>query len=98
VAGRIKQFGRFVMLVPKELDPASTGRDVPLPQPRPKNIPGDAPAASSPPADDKPAETKPAGAAAIEPPAAEPSGPTATHQTANVPLPKPRPKAAPERT
>jgi membrane-bound lytic murein transglycosylase A len=36
-AGRFKQFGRFVMLVPNELDPARLERgDVPLPRPRPK--------------------------------------------------------------
>ena len=36
-AGRFKQFGRFVMLVPNELDPgAARARDVPLPLPRPK--------------------------------------------------------------
>ncbi len=55
VAGRIKQFGRFVMFVPKELDPASTGSDIPLPQPRPKTIPGDGLVTSSTPAAGKPA-------------------------------------------
>ena len=35
-AGRFKQFGRFVMLVPNELDPARLERPVPLPLPRPK--------------------------------------------------------------
>jgi membrane-bound lytic murein transglycosylase A len=35
-AGRFKQFGRFVMLVPNELDPGRLERDVPLPLPRPK--------------------------------------------------------------
>jgi len=35
-AGRFKQFGRFVMLVPNELDPERLERDVPLPLPRPK--------------------------------------------------------------
>ncbi len=38
IAGRIKQNGRFVMLVPKSLDPVSTVR-VPLPPARPKDIP-----------------------------------------------------------
>jgi membrane-bound lytic murein transglycosylase A len=37
VAGRIKQFGRFVMLVPSALDPVATAH-VPLPKPRPKGI------------------------------------------------------------
>lgn len=40
VAGRVKQFGRFVMLLPKELDPVVTSRGVPLPVPRPKDLPG----------------------------------------------------------
>jgi len=35
-AGRFKQFGRFVMLVPNELDPGRLERDVPLPPARPK--------------------------------------------------------------
>ena len=35
-AGRFKQFGRFVMLVPNELDPTRLERPVPLPLPRPK--------------------------------------------------------------
>src|SRR5581483_6055693 len=44
IAGRIKQFGQFVMLVPKELDPVATPLEVPLPRPRPNDIPGDKPA------------------------------------------------------
>lgn len=35
-AGRFKQFGRFVMLVPNELDPGRLERHVPLPPARPK--------------------------------------------------------------
>ena len=39
VAGRIKQFGKFVMLVPKDLSVRTTGPNViPLPPPRPKAI------------------------------------------------------------
>lgn len=34
-AGRFKHFGRFVMLVPNELDPGRLSRNVPLPRPRP---------------------------------------------------------------
>jgi membrane-bound lytic murein transglycosylase A len=34
-AGRFKQFGRFVMLIPKEINPAITAKEIPLPKPRP---------------------------------------------------------------
>lgn len=37
IAGRIKQFGKFVMLVPKDVTVKGT-IDVPLPRPRPKDI------------------------------------------------------------
>jgi membrane-bound lytic murein transglycosylase A len=36
IAGRIRHLGRFVMLVPRELDIAAAGREVPLPMPKPK--------------------------------------------------------------
>jgi membrane-bound lytic murein transglycosylase A len=36
IAGRIKQMGRFTMLVPREIDPAIVARHVPLPLARPK--------------------------------------------------------------
>jgi peptidoglycan lytic transglycosylase A len=36
IAGRIRHFGRFVMLLPREIDIAATGREAPLPVPRPK--------------------------------------------------------------
>jgi membrane-bound lytic murein transglycosylase A len=35
VAGRIRQQGRFVMLLPRELDMVEAGRAMPLPQPKP---------------------------------------------------------------
>jgi peptidoglycan lytic transglycosylase A len=41
VAGRIKQFGKFVMLVPQSVAVKAT-IDIPLPQPRPKDIVADA--------------------------------------------------------
>ncbi len=43
IAGRIKQFGRFVMLVPGKLSAALATTNVPLPQPRPETIAGDEP-------------------------------------------------------
>jgi membrane-bound lytic murein transglycosylase A len=78
VAGRIKNSGRFVMLLPRALDPVAAGHDVPLPPERPSvfsfNFGGmDDPTA----ADDAPLpEPKPAAAPA---PAAKPKA-------------KPRPK------
>ena len=35
MAGRIKNAGNFVMLLPRELDPIEAGRDTPLPPERP---------------------------------------------------------------
>jgi len=43
IAGRIKQNGRFVMLVPRSLDPVATVH-VPLPRPRPQPLAVNAPA------------------------------------------------------
>jgi membrane-bound lytic murein transglycosylase A len=39
VAGRIKNPARFVMLMPRVLDPLEAGRAMPLPEPRPKRAP-----------------------------------------------------------
>ena len=38
VSGRIKQAARFVMLVPKRLDPVEAGRSLPLPMARPSEL------------------------------------------------------------
>jgi membrane-bound lytic murein transglycosylase A len=38
IAGRIKNPGRFVMLLPRGLDPVEAGRNMPLPTARPKPI------------------------------------------------------------
>ncbi len=40
IAGRIKNPGQFVMLVPRELDPVEAGRDIPLPPERPERAEG----------------------------------------------------------
>jgi membrane-bound lytic murein transglycosylase A len=78
VAGRIKQPGRFAMLVPKELDPVTTVH-IPLPPARPKDIPVAAaePADASPPAESAPEPT---------------TENAAVNAPAGSPLPKPRPK------
>jgi membrane-bound lytic murein transglycosylase A len=41
VAGRIRQQGRFVMLLPRELDMIEAGRATPLPRPKPEIPPDD---------------------------------------------------------
>lgn len=38
IAGRVRQAGRFAMLVPRELDPSEAARELPLPPPRPEFI------------------------------------------------------------
>ncbi len=83
VAGRIKQFGQFVMLAPQSV--AVTGgavevaKDIPLPKPRPFETVADAtPTGSTP-------ET-------ARPPIAAATG-GAVQQAKDIPLPKSRPKA-----
>jgi membrane-bound lytic murein transglycosylase A len=83
VAGRLKNNARFVMLVPKTLDPVERGRKLPVPDERPsakiaKLFPQTPPPADQP----KPAATAPASAASAQ---------------ASVPLPAARPKEAPVR-
>ena len=41
ISGRFKHNGQFVMLFPKSIDPFATIREIPLPKPRPANIPQD---------------------------------------------------------
>ena len=90
VAGRLKSNMRFVMLVPKSLDPVARGRQLPLPDARPseqiaKLFPQTAPAPS--PAKDQPKDQKTASSA---------STPTVGQTGATtVPLPVERPKSAP---
>jgi membrane-bound lytic murein transglycosylase A len=67
VAGRIKNPGRFFMLVPRALDPVSAGRDTPLPLRRPNAL---AVAGTGLGIAGAPADTKPAVAAAPVPVAA----------------------------
>ncbi|MGH6727516.1 MAG: murein transglycosylase A [Pseudolabrys sp.] len=55
IAGRIKQFGKFVMLVPKDVSASGTAPDaVPLPRPRPIEITADNTPTASIPAPTKP--------------------------------------------
>src|SRR4051812_46780801 len=39
IAGRVKNPARFVMLMPRALDPIEAGKAMPLPEPRPKSAP-----------------------------------------------------------
>jgi membrane-bound lytic murein transglycosylase A len=91
VAGRLRHNARFVILVPKSLDPMSRGRKLPVPDDRPsakiaRLFPQTAPAP-------KPVEVT---AATNSKPAASPTpAPAAAQNPANqtsVPLPEPRPR------
>jgi membrane-bound lytic murein transglycosylase A len=79
IAGRLKSNMRFVMLVPKSLDPVTRGRKLPLPDARPSaQIARLYP--QTPPAKDQPADQKTASSAST---------------VGQVPLPAERPKNAP---
>src|SRR5438128_2902307 len=83
VAGRLRHNARFVILVPKTLDPVARGRKLPVPDERPsakiaKLFPQDSPK-------DQPKAVTPAAAT------------SATSAQASVPLPAARPKEAPVR-
>jgi membrane-bound lytic murein transglycosylase A len=90
ISGRFRHSMRFVMLVPKSLDPAARGRKMPLPDPRPsekiaKLFP---PADSSKKRPKEPGDgAKPTSASTAAPPVAE----------GKVPLPEARPVIEPER-
>jgi len=97
VSGRLKHNMRFVMLVPKSLDPVARGRKLPLPDPRPseriaKLFPQTEPAKNQ--SRDQSRDQKTA---------ALPAAPTTTGQAPAVassvataiPLPEPRPKIEP---
>ncbi|MDB5620463.1 MAG: MltA [Tardiphaga sp.] len=100
VSGRIKQAARFVMLVPKRLDPVEAGRSLPLPAARPsehiaKLFPQVEPVKEQPKEVAKPAEA----AAFIGPPAPAVAAPAAVAATVAavtaakaVPLPEARPE------
>jgi membrane-bound lytic murein transglycosylase A len=96
IAGRIKNPGRFVMLLPRTLDPVEAGRNTPLPLVRPKatevaepdNGTASVPTAAGPAGEEVPLpEEKPPGALSL-PMALAP---------ADVPLPEPAPAAKPKK-
>jgi membrane-bound lytic murein transglycosylase A len=82
MAGRIKNPGNFVMLLPRALDPVEAGRDMPLPPERPSTFSLNVTTMEDPTAVDVPLpEPKP-----IVEPAPKPAA------TAAAPQRKPRPK------
>ncbi len=103
ISGRLKNNMRFVMLVPKSLDPVARGRRLPLPDPRPsetiaKLFPHTLPAKdqSKDAAKDQPNDQKSAAvtAAPTAPAPVVSTAPTTTAAT-SVPLPEPRPTTIP---
>jgi membrane-bound lytic murein transglycosylase A len=87
IAGRIKNPARFVMLMPRALDPLEAGKAMPLPVARPASAPPPQPL-------EKPAETaapaQPEKPDKPEKPAAKPEA-----QTSVAPLPPDKPLAGP---
>jgi membrane-bound lytic murein transglycosylase A len=108
VAGRLRHNARFVILVPKSLDPVARGRKMPVPDERPSEtiarlFPQTAPSkdpfkeqtnAAKPPEVTAATSTRPAAPAAPPTPAAVPSQSPAVQAAVAkpVPLPEPRPK------
>ena len=85
ISGRFKQPGQFVMLFPNSVDPFSAVRDIPLPKPRPNNIPQDdakPELVAAKPSQAKQAAAKPEAATTAKPQARKPDAKPA--KTANV--------------
>jgi membrane-bound lytic murein transglycosylase A len=103
IAGRIKNPGRFVMLMPRTLDPVEAGKAMPLPLARPASAPPpqplEKPAAPAQP--EKPAakpETQTSAPLPSERPADAPASPRPekpAEAKADVPLPPDKPLASP---
>jgi membrane-bound lytic murein transglycosylase A len=92
VSGRLRHSMRFVMLVPKSLDPIERGRKMPIPDPRPSEIiaklfPQTEPAKTRP---NEPTASTPASVSGV-------AHTSATAVAAAIPLPEARPKIAPVR-
>lgn len=99
VAGRLRHNARFVILVPKSLDPVARARKMPVPDARPSETIAKLFPQTEPPKDQKnaaklPDVTATTGVGAASPPAARPaagSSQTSAVQAVAVPLPEPRP-------
>jgi membrane-bound lytic murein transglycosylase A len=107
VAGRLRHNARFVILVPKSLDPAARGRKMPVPDARPseqiaklfpqttplKDSSREQPNAAKPPEVTAATTTRPAAQAVPTPAAVPTQAPAIQAAVAKpVPLPEPRPK------
>jgi membrane-bound lytic murein transglycosylase A len=107
ISGRFRHSMRFVILVPKSLDPSARGRKMPLPDARPsekiaKLFPQTdpvkkPPAAAEPAKSATPAPATPAPVAPAAPPIAAPASTAQAAIVKPVPLPEARPKIAPAR-
>ena len=99
VSGRLRNNARFIILVPKSLDPAARGRNMPLPDPRPSEkiaklfpqVDANATGAAKPAKNATPATAQPATAAA-------PTSTTSAAATPAVPLPEARPNIPPSQS
>lgn len=99
VSGRLKHPAKFVMLIPKSLDPVARGKTVPLPEDRPSaKIAKLFPQKEPPKEPAKPDAAKPE---SVKPEAAKPDAAagakTVTAAPAVTPLPEARPQAAPQK-
>jgi membrane-bound lytic murein transglycosylase A len=92
VSGRLKHSMRFVMLVPKSLDPVGHGRKLPIPDPRPSEKIAKLFPQTDPPKDkpDEKLAARPAPSMTTGQAAATPATVATT-----IPLPEPRPTSAP---
>jgi membrane-bound lytic murein transglycosylase A len=98
ISGRFRHNARFVILVPKSLDPLARGRKMPVPDERPsekiaKLFPQVDPLKD--PSRDQPRDQKNTAPAAAPAAAAAPSSTTSAAIVKPVPLPEARPKIAP---
>jgi membrane-bound lytic murein transglycosylase A len=100
VSGRLRNNARFIILVPKGLDPVARGRNMPVPDPRPsekiaklfpQDVKNGAGGAAAPAKTATPAAAQPATATA-------PTSTTAAATAAAVPLPEARPNIPPSQT
>jgi membrane-bound lytic murein transglycosylase A len=101
VSGRLKNSMRFVMLVPRSLDPVARGRKLPVPDPRPSEtiarlFPQTPPASSQSKGAgmDRSKDQKSAAVTAV-PSATPATAASAATATTSVPLPEPRPTTIP---
>lgn len=101
IAGRLKHYGRFVMLVPRDFDPVEDGKQMPVPLPRPVIAQSTAPEKTQEKAQEKKKSETAAASADQKADAVAPDNRTKTageapagktrHADAIVPMPKAKP-------